>query len=282
MSFNARFNNRFGTALLAVALFWLTGAARAEEKPAAADGAAPQKTAGGDALQANNPLAQFTAFNIHDYFIGEVTDTSRSGNQLWLRYAKPLSIGDSSWLMRASLPINTFPTPPSLDHETGLGDFNVFAAWLIDTGNPAISFGIGPQITAPTATDSGLGSGKWSAGLVNTLFNASSKKFQYGYLLSWQGSFAGPTNRPDVNLGAFQPFMFYQLGGGTYLRSTAVCAYNFENDSYSVPIGLGIGQVIPTKKVVFNVFAEPQVSVADRGAGWPKWQIFAGLNMQFK
>ena len=282
MIFNDRFNNRTGIVLLAVALIWLTGIAWAEEKTAAADGAAPQKTAGGDALQANNPLAQFTAFNIHDYFIGEVTDTSRSGNQLWLRYAKPLSIGDSSWLMRASLPVNTFPTPPSLDHDTGLGDFNVFAAWLVDTGNPAISFGIGPQITAPTATDTGLGSGKWSAGLVNTLFNASSKKFQYGYLLSWQGSFAGPTNRPDVNLGAFQPFMFYQLGGGTYLRSTAVCSYNFENDSYSVPIGLGVGQVIPTKKVVFNVFAEPQVSVADKGAGWPKWQVFLGLNMQFK
>jgi len=33
---------------------------------------------------------------------------------------------------------------------------------------------------------------------------------------------------------------------------------------------------------VFNVFIEPQVSVADKGAGWPKWQIFCGLNTQFK
>jgi hypothetical protein len=59
-------------------------------------------------------------------------------------------------------------------------------------------------------------------------------------------------------------------------------AYNFDNGSYSVPLGLGIGQVIPRKKVIFNFFIEPQVSVADKGAGWPKWQIFVGLNTQFK
>jgi hypothetical protein len=144
---------------------------------------------------------------------------------------------------------------------------NVFAAYLIDTGNPAVSFGLGPQLTAPTASQDALGSEKWSAGLVNILFNVSSPKFQYGYLLSWQGSFAGDDNRDDVNLGAFQPFLFYQLGGGTYLRSTAVMAYNLENGDYSVPIGLGIGQVIPREKVVFNIFIEPQVSIADRGAG---------------
>ena len=63
-----------------------------------------------------------------------------------------------------------------------LGDFNAFAAYLIDTGDPEVSFGFGPQLTAPSATDDALGSGKWSAGFANVLFNAKSKKFQYGYL----------------------------------------------------------------------------------------------------
>ena len=74
----------------------------------------------------------------------------------------------------------------------------------------------------------------------------------------------------------------YQLGGGTYLRSTAVMSYNLQNDTYSVPVGLGIGQVIPTPKAVFNLFIEPQWSVADKGAGWGQWQVFIGLNTQFK
>jgi len=274
-------NRRRSIALLVATLFCLTGVASAQEKSAGSD-AAQEKSGGSVEAQANNPLAKFTAFNLHNYYIGELTDPDKNANQFWLRFAKPFSIGKTNWLLRASLPINTFPVMPRLDHETGLGDLNVFAAYLIDIGIPGVSFGVGPQITAPTATKDELGSEKWSAGLVNTLFDARSPKFQYGYLLSWQGSFAGDDNRAGVNLGAFQPFLFYQLGGGTYLRSTAVMAYNFENSTYSVPIGLGIGQVIPRKKVVFNIFIEPQVSIADKGAGWPKWQIFVGLNTQFK
>jgi hypothetical protein len=233
------------------------------------------------AAQANNPLANMTAFNIQNYYIGELTESDEEANQLWLRYAKPFSLGESSWLLRASLPFNSFPTPPKMNTENGLGDLNLFAANLIDTVNPAVSFGFGPQLTIPTATEDALGSERWSAGLVNVLFNAKSPKLQYGYLLSWQHSFTGKSGRPDVNVGAFQPFAMYQLGGGTYLRAAPIWVYNFDNDSYSIPLGVGIGQVFKKGKTVYNVFVEPQFSVADHGAGQPDWQIFCGLNMQF-
>jgi len=233
------------------------------------------------AAQANNPLANMTAFNIQNYYIGDLREIDDSANQAWLRFAKPFSVSDTNWIMRASLPINTFPTTTDGDKETGTGDANVFAAYLIDTGNPAVSFGIGPQLTAPTASKDELGNEKWSAGFANVLFNASSSKFQYGYLLTWQESFAGDSNRQDVNTGAFQPFAFYQLGGGTYLRSAPIWVYDFENDNYSVPLGAGIGQVIKKGKTVYNVFAEPQFSVADHGPGQPVWQVFVGFNMQF-
>jgi hypothetical protein len=236
----------------------------------------------GAAAQANNPLANMTAFNLHNYYIGRLTDSDgKDADQFWLRLAQPFSLGKTNWLMRASLPINNFPTPPDGGKETGLGDLNVFAAYLLDTGNPALSIGFGPQVTAPTSTDDHLGSEKWSAGLVQVLFNASSPVLQYGYLLSWQHSFAGDDERDDVNLGAFQPFIFLQLGGGHYLRATPIMAYNFQNDDYSVPLGIGYGKVFKTKSTVFNLFVEPQFSVADRGPGQPEWQIFAGFNMQF-
>jgi len=259
------------TALFAGALLGLSGAAYAQEASAA-----------NDVAQANNPLANFTAFNLHNYVIGELTETNRNANQFWMRYARPLSFGETKWLMRASLPINTYPASPDFATKSGLGDLNVFAAYLFDTGRPSLSVGLGPQVTLPTATEDALGSGKWSAGLVHTLFDSASPKFQYGYLLSWQESFAGADDRDKVNIGGMQPFMFYQLGGGTYLRSTGVMTYDFEHGTYSVPVGFGIGQVIPTPKAVFNAFIEPQVSVADKGAGWPKWQVFLGFNTQFK
>jgi len=244
------------------------------------DGAFAEEQAG-SAAQANNPLANMTAFNLQNYYIGELTESDESANQFWLRFAKPISVADTDWIVRASLPINSYPTPPDDDKETGIGDFNVFAAYLIDTGNPALSFGIGPQLTAPTASKDELGSEKWSAGLANVLFNASSAKFQYGYLLTWQASFAGDSDRSDVNVAAFQPFAFYQLGHGTYLRAAPIWMYNLENDDYSVPLGVGIGQVIKRGKIVYNVFVEPQFSVADDGPNQPEWQIFMGFNMQF-
>jgi hypothetical protein len=231
--------------------------------------------------QANNPLANMVAFNVQNYYIGELTESNESANQFWLRYAQPFTVGKTSWLLRASLPVNSFPTPPQGDTTTGLGDFNVFAAYLFETANPAVSIALGPQLTAPTASDEGLGSEKWSAGLAHVLFDGRSKKFQYGYLLTWQHSFAGEEDRRDVNIGALQPFAFYQLGKGLYLRSAPIWAYNFENEAYSVPLGLGIGKVSKRGKTVYNFFVEPQYSVATNGPGQPQWQIYFALNMQF-
>ena len=95
---------------------------------AACAASAQEKSAEGDVAQANNPLANFTAFNIHNYAIGELTETDKAANQLWARVAKPFSLGQTNWLMRASLPVNTYPVPPGMDHQTGLGDANIFAA----------------------------------------------------------------------------------------------------------------------------------------------------------
>ena len=246
--------------------------------PAAAQDAAAQA----DVAQANNPLANFTAFNLHNYYIGEFTDSGENGNQAWARFAKPFSLGESKWLMRASLPLNTYPVPPQNGSPNRAWRHECLRRLAaIPMGSKKLSVGVGPQITMPTATGDALGSGKWSLGLVHTLFNYSSPTFQWGYLLSWQASVAGADNRSKVNIGGFQPFLFYQLGKGTYLRSSAVMSYNFETKTYTVPIGLGIGQVIPTRTKVFNLFVEPQLSVADKGE-WPKWQIFVGLNTQFK
>lgn len=244
--------------------------------------AAVTPDAAASAAQANNPLANMIALNFQDYYSPELTGSDYTANTLWVRYAQPVSIGDTNWLVRASLPLNSFPNPAENgDKISNIGDFNIFAAYLMDMGNPAISFGVGPLLSLPTAEEDILGSGKYSAGFANVLFNAESPKFQYGYLLTWQHSFAGDDERKTVNTGAFQPFAMYQLGGGTYLRSVGIWYYNFENDNYSVPVGFGIGQVFKRGKTVYNVYVEPQYSLFDHGDGVQKWQILLGFNMQF-
>jgi len=231
--------------------------------------------------QANNPLANMKALNFHNYYMGELTGSDDSADQFWVRYVQPFSLGETHWLLRASLPYNSFPVGPNGETQRGFGDFNILAVYLMDMGIPAVSFGVGPLLTLPTATEERLGSGKYSAGIANVIFDARSRLFQYGYLLTWQHSFAGDADRATVNIASLQPFAMLQLGGGTYLRSVGIWYYDIEQDKYTIPIGLGVGQVIKRKQTVFNVFIEPQYSVADKGAGIPKWQVFTGLNIQF-
>jgi len=124
-----------------LALLWLAvppPAVQAQEEGATASAAAHDSAA-----QANNPLANFTALNFQNYYIGELTEPDNDANQFWVRYAQPFSIGTTNWIFRASLPVNSFPVAPNQETKTGLGDFNAFAAYLIDTGDPAVSFGIG-------------------------------------------------------------------------------------------------------------------------------------------
>ena len=234
-------------------------------------GAAPSNA------DANNPLAKFQAFNVHDYYVPSLTEMdNQNANTFWFRYAQPFG----KWLFRASLPVSRVPTDEGAT-TSGLGDLNAFAAYQFDIGDPKVSFGVGPQITAPTATEDPTGTGKWQAGLAVIYFNARSSAVQWGGLVTWQTDFAGDSDRPGTNVLAVQPFYFVQLGKGLYVRSSAIMAFNLETDSYNVPVGLGIGKVVPASGAVFNIFVEPQFTILDRGAGQPELQIFVGFNTQF-
>ena len=239
--------------------------------------AATESDAVPSSIDANNPLAEFQAFNLHNYYIPSLTETDdQNANTFWARYAQPFG----KWLFRASLPIQRVPTGIG-QTTSGLGDVSAFATYLFDTGDPGVSFGVGPQIVAPTASEDATGTGKWQGGLAATYFDARSPTLQWGGLVTWQTDIAGDSDRPDTSLLAVQPFLIVQIGQGWYLRSTAIAAFNLETDSYHVPVGLGIGKVIPANKMVFNVFVEPQFTIIDRGAGQPELQIFVGFNTQF-
>ncbi len=237
-----------------------------------------EKAAASDSVDANNPLANFTAFNVQNYYIPELTGSSdTTANNFWLRYAQPIG----NWLFRASLPVSNVPTSP-VTSESGIGDLNAFFAYLIDVNKPGVTFGIGPQVTLDTATEDATGTGKTQVGFAAVYFNGSSPLFQWGGLVTWQTDVAGDSNRPDTDFLAIQPFYFLQLGNGLYFRGAPIWVFNRENDTYHVPIGFGIGKVIPTERVVLNIFFEPQYTILSKGDGQPKLQFYAGLNMQFK
>jgi len=227
------------------------------------------------AANANNPLADMVAFNIQNYYMAELYGTDETANTAWLRYAQPFG----KWLMRASLPISTVPVGGGQDPVSGLGDFNVFFAYLLSDPSSPKQFGVGPLLAAPTATDDVLGADVWQAGAAAVYFNASSPVVQWGGLVTYQTDFAG--NGDDTSLAVLQPFIFIQLGKGTYMGSGPLWVFNIEDSTYNVPLGLRLGKVVKSGRTVFNMFIEPQFTILHKGVGQPEVQIFTALNMQF-
>lgn len=235
-----------------------------------------------NAAQANNPLASMTALSFHNYYIPKLTDAPGDAylNTAWIRFARPLAGG--KLLFRLSIPMSTVAMPDGtglVNARNGLGDINAFLSYSF-ISKSTVTVGAGPLIAAPTAMEDALGTGKWQGGLAFVAFIARSPVFQFGGLITWQASFAGDATRDHTNLAAVQPFYFFQLGQGTYLRGAPIWAFDIAYGAYHMPLGLGIGKVVKVGNTVFNLFIEPQYSMLHRGMQ-PQFQLFTGINLQF-
>lgn len=228
--------------------------------------------------QANNPLTPKVTLNLQDQWAPRLYDAPDDyTNSVLLRGVVPHALGGHPQMLRFTLPITTVKLDG--DTRTGSGDLNVFNLWLTKAG--AFEVGIGPQLTAPTASRDETGTGKWQAGLAAVLV-APQKWGIAGALLTWQHSFAGDSDRPTQNNLVAQPLLIYNLPQGLYFRSTASWTFDLARNHYAIPLGAGLGKVwILAGGTSLNLFAEPQWTVAHDGAGQPKFQLFAGLNYQF-
>ncbi len=244
-------------------------------------GAQPSEGLEDQVNAANNPLADMISVSLQNYYIPRLNGIpDESANTFWLRVVTPF------WriIPRVSLPIRVVPAPnptASVAKVTGIGDLNIFATFVVTPDDLAVMAGVGPIYTAPTASDDALGHGKHEVG-VAALAVWSKGIFLVGGLANYQIGVGGDSSKPRTQFIVAQPFVFFQLGNGYYLRSSPIWFFDIEQPTYNVPFGLGAGKVIPTEKIVFNLFIEPQFTVALRGIGQPAIQIFAGINMQFK
>jgi len=223
--------------------------------------------------KANNPLADMNAINLQDYYTPAFNGSgSARANTLNVRGV----IVTGRQVIRATLPV------VSTASASGLGDLNVFDAFLLTGSGARTQFGVGPLLVIPTNTSDALGAGSsWQLGGAAVLVHSLPGGSLVGGLLTWQTDVVGGDNRIDTNLGTAQLFATFPIGGGWYVRSSPLAAFDFENDRYLVPFGLGVGKVFPVGGMLANAFVEPQVTAFYHGAGQPAIQIFTGLNLQF-
>lgn len=146
-----------------------------------------------------------------------------------------------------------FPGPDSVSGSAwGLGDINP-SLFLSPAKPGAVIWGVGPTFTLPTATDSRLGSGKFSLGPTAVAATIQGP-WVLGALINNQWSVAG-WGKKDVNQMLLQPFVNYNIGQGWYLTTSPVVTANWEaasGDRWTVPVGAGVGKLFRVGPLPIN------------------------------
>ena len=205
----------------------------------------------------------------------------------------PATVGNWNLVSRAIIPfvgapggIGGLPDNPGVGDPTqigrakGLGDINYTLFFNPVESNSAWTWGIGPSITAPTASDDRLGSGKWSAGF-SAVALTQPEWGTYGGLVRHLWSFAGDDKRRKVNQTLVEPFLNYNLDDGWYLLTDSVITYDWEAASgqkLTLPIGGGFGRLFKVGEQAMNARTEAYYNVVRPDSG-PKWTI--GFTIQW-
>jgi hypothetical protein len=170
------------------------------------------------------------------------------------------------------------PTEPSA---FGLGDINP-TVFLSPSKPGDIIWGVGPTMSAPSATDKILGTGKWSAGPAVVAL-VMPGHWVIGALVNNMWSFAGDYDRKRVSQLTAQYFVNYNLPEGWYLTSSPIITANWvarPGQQWTVPFGGGFGRVFRIERQPLN-FQIAAYYNAVRPSEASKWQLRAQLSFLF-
>jgi hypothetical protein len=136
-----------------------------------------------------------------------------------------------------------------------------------------LMWGFGPVVELPTG-GSIRGSQKWSAG-PSLVVLAQPGEWTFGSLINNAWSFAGNSDRGDVNHMLVNLFVVRQLGGGWYVNSAPIITADWTVDSedrWIVPLGAGGGKVLMLGgKLPLNLQTQLYYNVVRPDFG-PEWQ----------
>lgn len=144
-------------------------------------------------------------------------------------------------ISRTIIPLMLQPSPTTNASMGGMGD--ITESLFLSPSHPgSVIWGVGPVATAPTATDTILGTGKWLAG-PTAVAMIMPGHWVIGALVNNQWSIAGDTGRKSVNTGLIQPFINYNFDAGWYATFSPIITVDWTAASgrqWTVPLGGGI------------------------------------------
>jgi len=206
----------------------------------------------------SNPLADLMTIPIqmnYDQNIGPEDDGWKL--QTNIQPVIPFDLSrDWNLISRTILPvISQEDIFPGAGSEFGLGDTNL--SLFLSPKNPAsrgLIWGVGPVLLLPTATDEQLGSEKWSAGPTAVAL-VTPGAWTLGTLANHAWSFAGDSDRQEVNSSFIQPFASYTWPSAWTVSFQSEASYNWETEKWSVPINAALSKLVKWGKVPVSLQA---------------------------
>ncbi len=234
------------------------------------------------AKKLSNPVASLISVPLQanwDFGIG-VNDATRF--TLNVQPVIPLSLNDDlNLIVRTIIPVIDAESPaPGMGDASGLGD--VTQSFFFSPKNPTAGgwiLGAGPVLLWPSATDDLLGSGKWGAG-PTALALKQSGGWTYGILANHLWSYAGASDRAEVNATFVQPFVSFTTKTKTTIGLNAESSYDWNHTQWSVPLNFTVAQLFKVggQPMQFTVGGRYYVEGPDGG---PQWGVRAVLTLLF-
>lgn len=236
------------------------------------------------AKETQNPVANLISVPFQNNFnFGAGTDD----DMVWIMNVQPVipvPLGPKwNLITRTIVPIINQPSlAPRMEHAFGMGDVNP-SLFLSPADAKTFIWGVGLTTTLPTATESEIGSGKWSMGPTAVGLYVKGP-WVAGALVNQQWSIVG-WGAKAVNQMLIQPFLNYNLPDGWYLTTAPIITGNFsagEGNHWTLPIGGGVGKLWRLGRVglPLNTQIVPFYNAVTPDYG-PDWQLRVQLQFLF-
>ncbi len=198
------------------------------------------------AQELNNPIADLMTIPIQMTYDRDY-NAQDSGKKLQtnIQPVIPFKMNDDwNLITRTVLPlISQKNITPGSGSQFGLGDTSIslYASPSKPTDD-GIIWGAGPILLLPTATDSLLGGEKWGAGPSGIVLTMRGP-WTIGGLANHTWSYAGKSQRADVNASLLQPFAAYTWPNAWTVSVQSEMTYNWTTEKWSVPLNLAAAKL---------------------------------------
>jgi len=210
------------------------------------------------AQELTNPIADLVTVPIQmnlDNGIGPADDGSKLTTNV--QPVIPFDIGENWNLVTRTIVPVTYQDDifPGAGSQFGLGDINLslfFSPKAPTAGG--LTWGVGPVLLLPTATDSLIGARKWGAGpaAVGLVLKGP---WTVGMLANHVWSFAGDDDRDDISNSFMQPFVAYTWPSAWTASLQSETTYNWQSEQWSVPINLSLSKLVKFGKLPVSLQA---------------------------